>query len=145
MASKLPAIIADGEIVLYDPALYPTELFDAAEGGVVDFAARFAKAETVDALFDALAGNTSKSLVGRRLQVMSVRWRLYQADEGWTPMAICDAADVETGEVLEFATTSAMLTAFIRRVQLIDAFPFNTRITETKTRSGQTALNFERV
>lgn len=145
MATKLPAVITDGEIVLYDPALYPTSLFDTTEGGDVDFAARFAKAETVDALFDALKGNTSQNLVGRRLQIMSVRWRLYRADEGWTPMAVCDAADVETGEVLEFATTSGMLTAFIRHVELIDGFPFNTRITETKTRSGQTALNFERV
>jgi hypothetical protein len=144
MTEVLPAVIAKGELVAYDPALYPSELFADEDGGGDPFTTRFAKAETMDALFDALKGNTSQGLVNRRLQILGVRWRLFQSEIGWIPNAICDAADVETGELLEFATTGGQLTSFIRHAQLIGGFPFNVRITESKTRSGQTALNFER-
>ncbi|HEY1716203.1 MAG TPA: hypothetical protein VGG07_25120 [Solirubrobacteraceae bacterium] len=137
-------MIAKGELVAYDPALYPSELFADPDDAGDPFTTRFAKAQTIDELFDALKGNTSQGLVGRRLQILNVHWRLFQSDIGWIPNAICDAADIETGELLEFATTGGQLTSFIRHVQLIGAFPFNVRITESKTRSGQTALNFER-
>lgn len=144
MTEVLPAVIASGELVAYDPALYPAELFDEVDGGGDPFTARFAKAKTIDELFDALKGNTSQDLVGKRLQILGVRWRLFQSDSGWIPNAICEAVDVENGELLEFATTGGQLTSFIRHAQLVEAFPFNVRITESKTRSGQTALNFER-
>lgn len=133
------------ELIAYDPAIFPDLHVQDPQAAQARFAQRFLQADTVDALFDALKGNTSQDLVGRRLQVLGVAWAPYESDIGTIPMAICNAADVESGEVLEFATTSAALTLFLRRVEMIDGFPFNTRITETKTRSGQTALNFEKV
>jgi len=73
-----------------------------------------------------------------------VQWAPYESDRGTIPLAICDAVNVGTGEMIEFATTSGMLTLFLRQAQLVDALPFKARITEKVTRSGQKALNFER-
>ena len=134
-----------GELIAYDPAIFPDLINQDPREVAARFAKRFMAAETIDDLFNVLDGNTSQSLVGRRVQIRAVAWAPYQSDAGIIPLAVCDAADVETGEALEFATTSQALTMFVRRAELIGALPFNARITETKTRSGQTALNFERV
>ena len=133
------------ELVAYDQALFPTLLDQDPVAVRERFAARFARAETIEDLFDVLEGNTSKDLVGKRMQVTAVAWAPYESDRGIIPNAICTAADVETGEVFEFATTSEALTMFIRRAELIGAIPFNARIASKKTRSGQNALNFERI
>ena len=132
------------EIVAYDPAIFGNLVDQDPAAVSARFAERFMRAETVDDLFNALEGNTSKNLVGKRMQITAVSWAPFESDRGIIPNAICTAADVETGEVFEFATTSEALTLFIRRAELIGALPFNARIAEKRTRSGQTALNFER-
>ena len=109
------------------------------------FADRFKKAETLDDLFDALEGNLSRSLVGHKVRIQSVQWAPYQSDRGITPLAICAATDLTTGEEIEFATTGGVLTMFIRRAELIGAIPFDAKIVGKKTDGGQTALNFERL
>ena len=133
------------EVVAYDPSLFPT-LKEQDENDVrLRFAARFQRAETIDDLFNVLQGNTSDKMVGRAVEIRSVEWAPYESDRGVIPLAVCQAVDGETGEMLEFATTSDMLTMFVRRAELIGAFPFRARIVEKKTRTGQTALNFERI
>jgi hypothetical protein len=139
------AYAASTDVAAYDPAVFPDLLDQNPEAVRARFAARFMRAETLDDLFDVLEGTLSKDLVGKRIQVTDVQWAPFESDRGVIPLAICQAADVETGEVFEFATTSAALTMFIRRAQLIKALPFNARVAAKKTRSGQTALNFERV
>lgn len=132
------------DLVAYDPALFPA-LVEQDPAAVADrFARRFLQAESLEDLFGVLDGNTSKDLVGKVLEVQGVEWVPFESDRGVIPNAICTAADTETGEVIEFATTSMMLTMFIRRAELLGALPFTARITSKKTRNGQNALNFER-
>lgn len=145
MAKNDTEEVVGAEVIAYDPAIFPDLISQDPAEVRERFTARFMRAETLDDLFNVLQGSTSQDLVGKRVQIRGVAWAPYMSDDGIIPLAICDAADVETGEALEFATTSQMLTTFIRRAELIDALPFNARITETKTRSGQNALNFERV
>lgn len=133
-----------GEVVLYDHSLFPTLLDQSPEAVTERFAERFKRAESLDDLFDVLGGNSTKNMVGARVQVDSVSWAPYESERGVIPNAICQGVNLDTGEVIEFATTSQMLTLFIRRAELIKALPFKARITAKKTRSGQTALNFER-
>lgn len=134
-----------GELVLYDTALFPNLLDQDPEAVAARFAERFKRAESLDDLFNVLEGNSTKDMVGAKVQVDSVAWAPYESERGIIPNAICQGVNLDTGEVIEFATTSQMLTLFIRRAELIKALPFRARITATKTRSGQTALNFERV
>lgn len=134
----------NGELVLYDRALFPDLISQDPQAVMERFAARFMAAKSLDALFDVLSGNTAQKLVGRRVQISQVAWAPFLSDDGIIPNAICQGSDIETGEVLEFATTARSLCMFIRRAELIDAFPFNVKIAAVKTRSGQTALNFER-
>jgi len=137
-------LAASAESVLYNRDLFP-QLLDQDPAAVRErFAARFMKAETIDDLFAVLEGSTSKDMVGRSLQIRSVQWAPYESDRGVIPLAVCEAADMQSGEVIEFATTGEMLCMFIRRAELVGAIPFQARITSKKTRSGQTALNFER-
>lgn len=132
------------EVVQYDAALFP-ELLDMDPGAVRErFARRFVAAESLDDLFDVLEGSTSKDMVGRKITIREVAWAPYESDRGIIPLAICQAADLTTGEAFEFATTSEVLTMFIRRAQLIGELPFDAKVAAKKTRSGQTALNFER-
>lgn len=131
------------ELVAYDRDLFPTLLDQDPEAVRARFAARFMAAETIDDLFAVLQGSTSKDMVGKRVQIVSVAWAPFESDRGVIPLAICNAADVETGEAFEFATTSEALTMFIRRAEMVGALPFNARITSKKTRSGNNALNFE--
>lgn len=132
------------EIVAYDQAMFPT-LIDQDPQAVRDrFAKRFAAAENLEDLFNVLEGTTSKDMIGRSVTIMSVAWAPFESDHGVIPLAVCEAADRSTGDVFEFATTSEMLTMFIRRAELVRALPFDARITSKKTRSGNTALNFER-
>jgi hypothetical protein len=133
------------EVVLYDTALFPA-LLDQDPAAVTErFAKRFLAAESLDDLFNVLEGNSSKNMVGRELRINAVAWAPYESDQGIIPNAICTAADLSTGEVLEFATTSQMITMFIRKAELLQELPFDARITSKKTRSGRTALNLERL
>lgn len=133
------------ELAVYDQALFPELLAMDADNVRARFAERFMRAETIDDLFDVLSGNTSKDLAGRKMRVLSVAWAPYESDRGVIPLAICNAADLKTGDVFEFATTSEVLTMFIRRAELIGELPFEAQIAKKLTRNGQTALNFERV
>ncbi len=132
------------ELVAYDTDLFPQLLAMDADSVRARFAERFMAAETIDDLFDVLTGNTSKDLVGRRMKVLEVAWAPYESDRGIIPLAVCKAADLKSGEAFEFATTSEVLTMFIRRAELIGALPFDAVIAKKLTRNGQTALNFER-
>lgn len=136
--------VTNGEVVLYDRDLFPQLLDQDPLEVRKRFAARFSRAETIDDLFAVLEGSTSKDMVGRVLQIRGVQWAPYESDRGIIPLAVCDAADLRTGEVIEFATTGEMLCMFIRRAELVGALPFEARVTSKRTRSGQTALNFER-
>jgi hypothetical protein len=107
--------------------------------------ARFRSAESVDELFDALSGQTSDAMIGRRFEFLGVEWQPYESDSGVIPLATCDVVDLDTGKPTEFVTTATMLVEFLRRVELLGAFPFKARIAGKKTRNNQTALNFERV
>lgn len=133
------------DVVAYDRAMFPN-LLDQDPRAVMDrFAQRFQAAKTLDDLFAVLEGTSSQDLAGHSVEIRGVAWAPYESDRGIIPLAICDAVDLGTGEVIEFATTGEVLTMMLRRVELIKAFPFRARITAKKTRSGQNALNFERV
>ena len=133
------------ELVAYDPALFPALVEQDPDEVRLRFAARFMRSETIDDLFNVLQGNTSDKMVGRTIEVREVAWSPYESDRGIIPLAVCQAVDVSTGEILEFATTSDMLTMFIRRAELVKALPFDAKIASKRTRNGQNALNFERV
>lgn len=105
---------------------------------------RLDRAETLDAMFDALEGQTSDQLVGRTFEVLSVEWDGYESDTGLIPLAIVTAVDKADGKPTEFATTGGMLTRFIRNAEVRGFLPFTARIVEKTTRSGQKALNFAR-
>jgi len=128
-----------------DPGMFP--MINDADPTAVQarMVERVFKAETIDDLFDILDGNLSKALIGRKVQIQSVAWQPYESDRGIIPLAVVQATDLADGEQLEFATTSSMLTSFIRRAEMIGAIPFAARIVGKRTRSGNTALNFERV
>lgn len=146
MADKAEVEVVDnGEVVLYDRALFPNLIDQDPEAVSARFAERFKAAKSVDDLFGVLDGNSSKDMVGRKVRIDRVAWAPYESERGVIPNAICSGADLDSGEVIEFATTSQMLTMFIRRAEIINALPIKVRITSKKTRSGQTALNFERV
>ena len=132
------------EVVAYDTNLFPTLLDPDPLEVSARFARRFAAAETVDDLFAVLEGNTVKGMVGRVVEIREVAWIPYESDRGIIPNAILVAGDVETGEALEFATTAEMCVLFVRRCELIGGLPVKVRITEKRTRSGRTAINFER-
>lgn len=135
----------NGEVVLYDHNLFPN-LVEQDPGDVMRrFAERFMRAETLDDLFDVLDGNSTAGMIGARVQIDSVEWAPYQSERGVIPNAICQGVNLDSGEVIEFATTGQMLTLFIRRAEIIGAIPFKAKIAGVKTREGNTALNFERV
>ena len=106
---------------------------------------RLRKATSLDELFDALEGSSSDQWVNKPIEIVSVEWETYQAERGVIPKAVCQVVDITTGEVEEFITTATMLVHFLRQVELLDLFPFKTRIVEKTTRSNQKALNFERL
>jgi hypothetical protein len=144
MAAAKKEEAVNGELVLYNRDLFP-QLLDMDPREVRRrFAERFMKAENLDDLFNVLSGNTSQDMIGRTIQIRDVSWAPYESDAGIIPLAVCQAADVHTGEAFEFATTGEVLCMFIRRAELVGAIPFEARIAGKKTNSGQTALNFER-
>lgn len=132
------------EMVAYDQSTFPDLLNQDPEEVRKRFAARFMAAESIDDLFNVLEGNLSKSLAGKTVEIRGVAWAPYESDRGIVPLAVCEAMLTDTGELTEFATTSEALCLFIRRAELIKAIPFTARIAEKRTRSGNTALNFER-
>jgi hypothetical protein len=106
---------------------------------------RYDKAENLDDLFDALGGQSSDALVGKKYRHHNVKWQPYQTEKGVIPLAVCEVTDLDTGEETEYVTSAYMLVRFLRRAKQLDAFPFDARITGKRTNRGQTALNYERV
>ncbi len=145
MAKQTDVIQAGTDLELYDRDLFPELGYQDPVEAQARFARRFLAAKDVDDLFDVLEGNSSKHMVGRKVQVNAVQWLLYESERGPIPNAICEAIDLDTGEVIEFATTSGMLTMFIRKAELLGQLGFQARIASKTTRSGQKALNFERM
>lgn len=146
MADKAEVVDATTtDVVLYDPTMFPELKWQDPLDAGKRFASRFDRAQDLDDLFNILNGNSTKNMVGRRLEIQDVDWIAYQSDNGVIPNAICLAADIDSGEVLEFATTSQMCTLFIRKAQLLGLLPVKVKIVEKVTRSGQKALNFEKV
>ena len=133
------------DVVLYDHELFPDLRWQDPQETESRFAGRFKRAETLDDLFSVMSGNSTQTMIGRRLEIQEVDFVAYQADDGVIPNAICLAADIDSGEVLEFATTSGFCTKFLRKAQLLGLLPVKVKITSTLTRSGQNALNFEKV
>lgn len=140
---RTPGINQD--LALYDRDLFPTLLDQDPLAVAARFAKRFAKAQSLDDLFNVLTGQTSKNLVGRKFEIRGVAWAPYESDDGIIPLAVVDAVDLDSGEITEFATTSMMVTLFIRQAELVNLLPFKCRITSKKTRSGRDALNLEPV
>ncbi|MGH2876216.1 MAG: hypothetical protein ACRDLV_08200, partial [Solirubrobacteraceae bacterium] len=116
-----------GEIVLYDTQVFPMLRQQDPLEVQARFAARFSKAQSLEDLFGVLEGTSSQDLVGRVVEIRAVAWAPYESDKGVIPLAICEAVNASTGEILEFATTSQMLTLFLRQAELIGALPFQAR------------------
>jgi hypothetical protein len=133
------------DVVLYDPNLFPELKWADPDDANRRFADRFQRAEDLDDLFDVLSGNNTKGMIGRRVEVQAVEWQAFQSERGVIPNGICLAADIDTGEVLEFATTSGFCTMFLRKAELLGLLPIKLKITEKVTKSGQKAINFEKV
>ena len=123
------------------PELKPTDPIKAT----YRMAERMLGGETLDDLFDATTGKTSDDLIGKAYEFLAVSWQAYEAERGVIPQAVCEVIDLATGEVTEFVTTATMLVMFLRRAEQIGRLPFKARIAGKRTKSGQTALNFERV
>lgn len=132
-------------VELYDRSMFPVLLDQSPEAVQARFAEQYAKATSLAELFSVLEGNSSKDLIGHKVKIGAVNWAPYESERGIIPLAICEGVDLDTGEVINFVTTSSSLTMFIRMAELIKVLPFEAKITSKKTRSGQTALNFERV
>jgi hypothetical protein len=145
MANKTEVVTTGSmDVVLYDHELFPELKWADPQEFEARSADRFKRATSLDDLFDVMTGNNSQALVGRRLEIRAVDFQAYQADDGVIPNAICQAADIDSGEVLEFSTTSGFCTKFLRMAELLGQLPVRVKITDTLTKSGQKALNFER-
>lgn len=131
------------DLALYDRGMFPDLLNQDPREVQARFASRFSRAKTIEDLFNVLSGTVSRDMVGRRLELRSVKWAPYESDDGVIPLGIAEAADLDSGEVVEFATTSMMLTLFLRQAELVNAYPFEARITSKRTRGGRDALNLE--
>ncbi len=132
-------------VVVYDNELFPELKWQDPLKANLKFAERFGRAETLDDLFNVLSGTSTQDIVGRKVQILDVDWQAYQADDGVIPNAICQGVDLDTGEVLEFATTSGMCTMFIRKAELLGLLPVSVKIVENLTTNNRKALNFEKV
>lgn len=131
-------------MVLYDVTLFGQLKWQDPQDMGRKIGERMNRATSVDELFTVLEGSNTQGLIGRKVEILGADFYAYQSEEGVIPNAICQAADIATGEVLEFATTSGFCTAFLRKVQLLNGFPVQVKVTETLTRSGQKAINFEK-
>jgi len=133
------------EVVPPSSSLFPEVLKVDPEAVAERMKGRVRQADSLDALFDSLTGQTSDALIGQSFEFVEVAWQPYESDKGVIPMAVCYVVNLASGEVTEFVTTGGMLVEFLRRAEVLGAFPFRARIVGKKTNSGQTALNFERV
>lgn len=141
------------DVVLYDHKLFGELRWQDPLEANQRFAERFGSAQSLDDLFDVMSGNNTQKMVGRRLAILDVDFVAYQADDGVIPNALCVAADIDSGELVQFATTSSFCTMFLKKAELLGLYPkkegeeskVRVKITTTLTRGGNTAINFERV
>jgi hypothetical protein len=131
-------------VELYDRALFPMLAAQDPEEVTARLAGRIFQAQTMDDIFGIMEGTLSKDLVDVPLDIRGVTWQPYESDRGVTPLAIVDAVNIDTGEVVQFATTSTVLVASLRQAEIIGAIPFATKIKSRKTNSGNYALNFSK-
>lgn len=130
-------------------AVYPTELLQKVREQDPDkvlarMGQRYAQAKTLDDLFDVMEGTLTKNIVGRRIVVTGVEWAPYDKDGREGVLAVLQVADPDSGEISEVATTAFQPLMFTYHAELLGQLPFEVRVTESKTRSGQTAINFAR-
>jgi hypothetical protein len=138
-------IIEDRQSLATASVTYP-QLRDMTPEAIVErMVKRVRDADSLDALFSSLSGNSSVDLVGHSFRFEGVEWQPYDSQHGVIPQAICAATDLDSGESQEFVTTATMLTEFLHRAEVLGLFPFNARIVEKTTKSGNKALNFERL
>lgn len=152
MSNEAELVDATGtDVVLYDHNLFPELRWQDPNEVNTRFAARYGSATTLDELYDASGGDSVKNLVGETVQILDVDFVAYQADDGVIPNGLVVAANVKTGEVVQFACTASQPNMFMARALSLGLLPeakgkdpVLVRITDTKTRSGQTAVNFEK-
>lgn len=152
MADKAEVVDATAtDVVLYDRTLFPELRWQDPMEVNQRFAQRYGQAETLEDLYDASSGNSVKKLVGETIQILDVDFIAYQADDGVIPNGLVIAASAKTGEVFQFACTAQQPNMFMARALALGLLPqadgkapVLVRITDTKTRSGQTAINFDK-
>jgi hypothetical protein len=139
------------DVVLYDQTLFPELRWQDPNEVNARFAARFGTAKNLEDLYDASGGGSIKNLVGETIQLLDVAFVAYQADDGVIPNGLAIAANVKTGEVVQFACTAMQPNMFMARAvtlgllpQKDGSAPVTVRVTESKTRNGHTAVNFDR-
>lgn len=130
-------------------AVYPVELLRKVREQDPDkvlarMGVRYAKAKTLDDLFDVMEGTLTKNIIGQRIVVTGVEWAPYDKDGREGVLAVLQVANPDGGEVSEVATTAFQPLMFTYHAELLGQLPFEVRVTESKTRSGQTAINFTR-
>lgn len=146
MASQTEVVETNhSEVEVYSPALLNMCRAQDPQEVLKRFARRFEQAGSIEDLFGALEGTNSQQLIGKAIEVRHVEWAPYESDRGTIPLAIVQAADLDGGELIEFATTGAMLCLFLYKWQALKLAPFQAKIVGKKTNSGQTALNFARL
>lgn len=145
MAAQQEVVPAKGMQV----AVYPVELLQKVREQDPDkvlarMAARYAQAKTLDDLFEVMEGTLTKNIIGKTIRVVGVEWAPYDKEGKEGVLAVLQCADASTGEISEVATTAFQPLMFTYYAELLGQLPFEVRVTESKTRSGQTAINFER-
>jgi hypothetical protein len=146
MADKASAdVVSGGQVELYDRNLFGNLISQDPEAVMARFAEQFMKAATVDEVFAVLEGNNASQFYGRKLEIRTVAWAPFKTETGWIPNAIIDAADLDSGELVQFSNTGRVSNMMLRKVELLGALPWQVRIVGVRTAEGQTATNFERV
>jgi hypothetical protein len=144
--SKDNDVVTTGaQVELYDRNLFGNLISQDPEAVMARFAEQFMKASTVDEVFAVLEGNNASQFYGRKLEIRAVAWAPFRTEEGMIPNAIIEAADLDSGELVQFSNTGRVSNMMLRKVELLGGLPWQVRIVGVRTAEGQTATNFERV
>ena len=88
-------------------------------------------ADSVDAVFDNVGGLThSDALLGRTIEVLSVKYNRSDYAEGLGFYAVAEYADIETGEKSNAAIGSTNAMAQLFRLDTLEAFPCRMVLTQ---------------
>jgi hypothetical protein len=107
--------------------------------------ARVFQATSLDELFGVWEAKTSDQLEDMTVKVLDAEFSTYTPVDGNGPMPLARVTYESNDKQDTFITTSPNLTSFIAQAQNLQALPFTAKIVGSRTRSGQTALHFERV